>query len=272
MDRARREVSPVNPRLTTAQLRALQPGDRVSRQLLGVLETAPVHVLTSTIVSVIWPDGDVVKYWRESGTRVNCRGESLREPPTRPVTRSDDRTGSHNIDYATMPTSSANDITANEISEACSLNEVPRKSWTAQVAEALDIEVERHKLTAEERHNLLDALGDDDAPESELLNQCERAGFDARDTATLLVEHVLRRRLPLVGDALERTEAWMFEGDAGAPVAAPDAGPEWCPDCDHSAIDHARGECRACACGHGAHRNAYQAAHTPAALPDFARW
>jgi len=68
-----------HPRLTDSQLRDLQPGDRVSRYSRpGEVQTAPIVRLTATQLVVLWPDETEARYWRESGTRTNCRGEVLR--------------------------------------------------------------------------------------------------------------------------------------------------------------------------------------------------
>lgn len=72
-----------HPRLT--ELRDLKPGDRVSRYSRpGEVQTAPVARLTATQIVVIWPDETEARYWRESGTRTNCRGEVLRMPADEP--------------------------------------------------------------------------------------------------------------------------------------------------------------------------------------------
>jgi hypothetical protein len=73
------------PRLTSAELAALQPGDRVSRIASPcVWETAPVARVTSKQIGVMWSDGRTAWYWRESGQRVGCHGEQLREPEPDP--------------------------------------------------------------------------------------------------------------------------------------------------------------------------------------------
>jgi hypothetical protein len=75
-----------HPRLTDSQLRDLQPGDRVSRYSHpGEVQTAPVARLTATQVVVLWPDETEGRYWRESGSRTNCRGEVLRMPAEEPA-------------------------------------------------------------------------------------------------------------------------------------------------------------------------------------------
>lgn len=71
--------------MTDSQLKDLQPGDRVSRYSHpGEVQTAPVARLTATQIVVVWPDETEARYWLESGTRTNCRGEALRRPAEEP--------------------------------------------------------------------------------------------------------------------------------------------------------------------------------------------
>ena len=66
--------------LTSAQLRTLTVGDRVSRLVgPGIVETAPVTSTTATQIVVRWPAGGIARYLRETGRRAGCPGEVLRQ-------------------------------------------------------------------------------------------------------------------------------------------------------------------------------------------------
>lgn len=201
----------MNPRLTKPQLRELQPGDRVSRQLLGTQETAPVQRVTSTQVIVGWPDGSTARYWLESGTRTDCRGEVLREPD--PIAETDDcpaewsdgRSGLHTIHYATMPASSTQNDTAKScepVSPPSTIRQSVLIAYKSELFEALFGEMARHEILPAEANGLALDLCDKDSAAYALLNRSAAAGFDPRDTATLLVEDVIKRRSPVVKAAM----------------------------------------------------------------------
>lgn len=147
-------------RLTPVQVRALQPGDRVSRVARpGEIHTAPVERVTATHVVITWPDGEVARYWRESGTRTDCRGEQLMEPAPTP--------------------------------------EEERDAWIAAVNLHLAEEAERHALTVDEQFALANALKTHGTAEWAILGMCARLSHVARDTATLIIRETLKRRLPV---------------------------------------------------------------------------
>jgi hypothetical protein len=70
----------MQPALSSAQLRALSAGDRVSRIAgPGVVHTARVASTTATQIVVQWPDATTGRYLRETGRRAGCPGEVLRQ-------------------------------------------------------------------------------------------------------------------------------------------------------------------------------------------------
>jgi hypothetical protein len=146
------------PRLTSAQLAALQPGDRVSRIALpGVWETAPVARVTSKQIGVMWSDGRTVWYWRESGQRVGCHGEQLREPEPDP--------------------------------------RMSPERWREVLYVHLRDEMQRHQFTKAEEIALGAALTDENSSASGVLIRCARSSFEPMDSAALIVGTVVERRL-----------------------------------------------------------------------------
>jgi hypothetical protein len=146
------------PRLTSAELAALQPGDRVSRIASpGVWDTAPVQRVTSKQIGVMWSDGRTAWYWRESGQRVGCHGEHLREPEP---------------DQRMSP-----------------------ERWREVLHVHLRDEMQRHQLTEAEEIALGCALADESTEAYRVLHECARACFEPTDAAALIVGTVQARRL-----------------------------------------------------------------------------
>lgn len=154
-------------RLTSAQVAALQPGDRVSRIVRpGEVQTAPVVRLTELQLVVTWPDGSTARYWRESGQRTDCRGEVLRE--AEPASEA-------------MPERS---------------DPVTGDPWLDALGPALSSEADRFDLTESERSALYGEIHYECTTLGDLFSQCYQAKFPPRDTATLLVDAVVQRRMP----------------------------------------------------------------------------
>jgi hypothetical protein len=146
------------PRLTSAELAALQPGDRVSRLASpGVWETAPVQRVTATRIAVTWPDGTGALYSRESGRRQGCRGEQLREPEP----------------------------------DSC----MSPERWREVLHVHLRDEMQRHQLRASEEIDLSLALSDENTEAYRVLHDCARVGCEPLDAAALIVGTVLAQRL-----------------------------------------------------------------------------
>jgi hypothetical protein len=146
------------PRLTSAELAALQPGDRVSRLASpGVWETAPVQRVTATRIAVTWPDGTGALYSRESGRRQGCHGEQLREPEPDP--------------------------------------RMSPERWREVLHVHLVDEMARHQLVASEEIDLSLALTDESTEAYRVLHDCARVCFEPMDAAALIVGTVLARRL-----------------------------------------------------------------------------
>jgi hypothetical protein len=146
------------PRLTSAQLAALQPGDRVSRLASpGVWETAPVQRVTATRIAVTWPDGTGALYSRESGRRQGCRGEQLREPEP----------------------------------DSC----MSPERWREVLHVHLRDDMQRHHFGAGEEIDLVRDLNDASTEAYRVLHDCARVSFEPMDAAALIVGTVLARRL-----------------------------------------------------------------------------
>jgi hypothetical protein len=146
------------PRLTSAELAALQPGDRVSRIASpGVWETAPVQRVTATRIAVTWPSGTSALYSRESGRRQGCHGEQLREPEP---------------DQRMSP-----------------------ERWREVLHVHLREAMFRHLLSETEEIDISLALTDAGTEAYRVLHECARVGFEPRYAAALIVGTVLARRL-----------------------------------------------------------------------------
>jgi hypothetical protein len=160
------------PRLTSSELAALQPGDRVSRLASsGVWETASVQRVTATRIAVTWPDGTSALYSRESGRRQGCHGEQLREPEPDP--------------------------------------RMSPERWREVLYVHLREAMFRHLLSAAEERDLTTALTDDSTEAYRVLHECARVCFEPMDAAALIVGTVLVRRLaeasvPTIEETLER--------------------------------------------------------------------
>jgi hypothetical protein len=155
------------PRLTSAQLAALQPGDRVSRLASpGVWETAPVQRVTATRIAVTWPSGTSALYSRESGRRQGCHGEQLREPEPDP--------------------------------------RMSPERWREVLHTHLREAMFRHLLSETEEIDLTLALTDESTAAYRVLHDCVRVCFEPMDAAALIVGTVLAQRLAKAQDAPAR--------------------------------------------------------------------
>lgn len=158
------------PRLTTEQLAALQPGDRVSRCAApGVWETAQIERVTNAQATVTWPSSGWARYWRDSGQRVGVPGEYLREPKE-------------------------------------DLRMTPER-WREVLHVHLRDEMARHQFSEREEIVLGCALADESNAACLVLRECERVGFEPMDTAALIVRTVLARRLAEAQHAPAREES-----------------------------------------------------------------
>jgi hypothetical protein len=146
-------------RLTTPQLRDIKPGDVVARQLLGHVQTAPVAKITRHQIVVEWPCCEVARYWRESGSRLGCDGEVLRQPPQETTTTGD---------------------------------------WLTDLGFATSAEAEKYGLTVEEKAVLYSEIHDTRTELGVLFEQCASVAFGVFGTARLLVSEIVKRRTTLV--------------------------------------------------------------------------